>query len=221
MNRRYRRRALSVHSLIISALLATAPGAVFAKNDSSGTPKNAHAKSYGIGWECDRGHREVKGACAVIKMPMNTYQPDSTYGRGWECLRGYLEINGSCSAVKIPSNGYLDSSGKGWKCERGFQSANDSCEAIKVPANGYLLDSSYGIGRGTGWKCNRGLPSRRRVLCDYQSATQRLSKLLGRWMELRSWIPQSQAGLRCRHDTEKRLFRGRILRIRMEVHSRL
>ena len=61
MSRMRRPCAISIHALFLLALLAAAPGVVFAQGGSVGMPDNAHAKSYGSGWECDQGYREVKG----------------------------------------------------------------------------------------------------------------------------------------------------------------
>ena len=67
------------------ALLALGPGAAFAAGASAGMPRNAHAKSYGPGWECNMGYREVDKACAAVKVPANGYVVDATFGRGWQC----------------------------------------------------------------------------------------------------------------------------------------
>ncbi len=47
MSRMRRPRAISIHFLILWALLAAAPGVVFAQAVSVGMPENAHARSYG------------------------------------------------------------------------------------------------------------------------------------------------------------------------------
>ena len=61
MSRMRRPCAISIHALFLLALLAAAPGVVFAQGGSVGIPENAHAKSYESEWECDQGYREVKG----------------------------------------------------------------------------------------------------------------------------------------------------------------
>lgn len=71
MSRMRRPRAISIYSLILWALLAAAPGVVFAQVASIGIPENAHVKSYGSGWECDRGYRAVDEACMSVKVPAN------------------------------------------------------------------------------------------------------------------------------------------------------
>ncbi len=103
MSRMRRPRAISIYSLILWALLAAAPGVVFAQAVSVGMPENAHARSYGTGWECDPGYREAKGACAAVKVPANAYSTSWSYGRGWVCDHGYREVDGTCGAVNVPS----------------------------------------------------------------------------------------------------------------------
>ena len=87
--------AISIHSLILLTLLAAVHGLVFAQSDSVELPGNARAKSYGSGWECERGYREDNGTCAAIGVPANAYLTNSSYGSGWECGRGYREDNGA------------------------------------------------------------------------------------------------------------------------------
>jgi len=142
----------SLVSLILLAVLAAAPGVVLAQGGSGAIPANARAKSYGSGWECKRGYREVDGACAAVKVPANAYPTNKSYGRGWTCERGYREVDGACTAIKVPSHAYLDSFGDRWNCERGYRKVDEACLAVKVPAHAYYVESSYGLG----WKCDRG-----------------------------------------------------------------
>jgi hypothetical protein len=107
-------RDMSIHCLILLALLAAVPGLVLAQNGNDMVPENAHAKSYGDGWECDRGYREVDKVCVAIKVPANAYPTNTSYGRGWECIRGYLEVDEACAAIKVPPNAYVSSSGDSW-----------------------------------------------------------------------------------------------------------
>ena len=148
MSRMRRPRAISIHPLILLALLAAAPGVVFAQGGSVGIPENASVKSYGSGWECDRGHQEVDGACAAVKVPPKAYL--NSFGDEWKCDRGYRKVNEACLAVKVPANGYLaDSSyGLGWTCDRGYRAVKEACVAVKVPANAHLDYS------GNDWECN-------------------------------------------------------------------
>ena len=95
MRRIGRLRAVSIHSLVLLAILAVMPGDLFAQASPIGIPENAHSKSYGGGWECNRGYRQVNRACSVIKLPTNAYLTDSSYGQGWECSWGYY-----CSAKR-------------------------------------------------------------------------------------------------------------------------
>ena len=91
MNKIRRTRANSIHSLILLVALATVPDIVFAQGASAGMPKNASAKSYGSGWECNRGYRRADRACAAIIVPSNAYLSPS--GDRWECDRGYSKID--------------------------------------------------------------------------------------------------------------------------------
>ncbi len=121
MRRIRRPRAISIHGLIFLALLAAAPGTVFAQAGSIAMPENARAKAYGSGWECDLGYRKINEACAPIKVPANAYPTSTSYGRGWECGRGYREVDETCAAVKVPANAYLSASGDGWEFGRGYR----------------------------------------------------------------------------------------------------
>ncbi len=114
-------------------------------------PANALATetSYGRGWECRRGYREVNNNCIAIAVPANAYLNSS--GVRWECDRGFRETNETCVAIDVPQNGYLTESnfGSGWKCERGFQPEGEVCSRIDVPTNAHLDYS------GNDWECDR------------------------------------------------------------------
>src|SRR5210317_1731993 len=103
-------------------------------------PKNSSPRSYGSGWDCDSGYRQVNNTCDQIVLTENAYLTNQSYGSGWACKRGYLIDGLACVAIKVPANGYLsDSSYKpGSKCERGYQALKDSCIAVNVPPHGYL-----------------------------------------------------------------------------------
>ena len=137
-------RASSIRWLIFLALLAAAPGAVFAQGGSLEVPENASAKTYGSGWECDPGYREIDEACAAVKVPANAYPTNKPYGRGWVCGRGFREVGETCAAIEVPANAYLNSSGDKWECERGYRDVGGACDAIKVPEKGFLTNTSYG-----------------------------------------------------------------------------
>ena len=78
-------------------------------SDFSEIPKNAHAKSYRSGWECDQGFQEANGKCAAVQVPENAYPTDSSYGRGWGCSRGYRRSGAACAAMLRPVNAFLNS----------------------------------------------------------------------------------------------------------------
>jgi hypothetical protein len=100
-------------SLILWAFLMTASGIALAQGGSADIPENAHAKSYGGGWECGYGYRVVDEACGAIKVPENGYLADSAYGSDWQCDRGYRKVDEACVAIKVPENGYLADSAYG------------------------------------------------------------------------------------------------------------
>ena len=108
-------------------------------------------KSYGLGWECNRGYLEVDKTCRFVKVPSNAYL--NSRGDGWKCDRGHRKVKEICVAIKVPSNGYLNDSsyGSDWKCDRGYRAVDGICVAVEVPANGYLSNSSS----GSGWECDR------------------------------------------------------------------
>ena len=59
---------IAIHALVLLALLAPAQGVMSAENDSPELPENAQAKSYGSGWECNRGLRKLKEAYAAVRV---------------------------------------------------------------------------------------------------------------------------------------------------------
>ena len=134
------------------AAWTVAPGQVTAQQTREAIPENAHVKGLGRGWECDKGFRQVDGACNAVSVPKHAFKTNVSYGRGWECMRGYLEALDACVPVNVPDNAYLNSYGDGWECGRIYQREGDSCVEIKVPKNGHLTNSSH----GSGWECNRG-----------------------------------------------------------------
>jgi hypothetical protein len=125
----------------------------FAQSQSSPMPANAQPKSYGDGWECDRGYRRDGDACLAVIVPQNAYATNRTYGRSWECLYGFQEVDdATCLEVVVPKGGYLDTSGQRWNCLRGYMKVDDICLEVVVPNNAYLSTDAY----GAAWLCNRG-----------------------------------------------------------------
>ena len=92
---------IPIHALIILVASAANPSLVFAQGSSAAMPENARANSYGSGWECDRGYRNVDQACVVVMVPQNGYL--NTSGDRWECDRGYRRVKESCVAIKVPT----------------------------------------------------------------------------------------------------------------------
>lgn len=83
--------------MTLVGFLVTAPGDAAAQSNAAGIPKNAHAKEFGSGWLCNRGYREVKGACSAIKVPANAHL-DYT-GNGWECSQPFQKQKSGCALL--------------------------------------------------------------------------------------------------------------------------
>lgn len=122
-----RTRAISIRLWILFGLLGAVHGLVFAQGSSVEVPENAHAKSYGNGWECDRGYRAVDGTCIAVKVPANGYFVGASYGVGWKCDRGYRKVDEACVTVEVPENAHLDYSGNVWECNRPYRKQQDEC----------------------------------------------------------------------------------------------
>lgn len=136
---------------LVMACLMTLTSLAFGQ--TSEFPQNAHAKSYGEGWECDTGYRIAAELCERIEVPANAYVTGHTYGTGWECRRGFKEVDDkSCAAIFVPENAYLDTSGRRWECLRGYTRESNGCAEIVVPENAYLSDEAF----GSDWTCERG-----------------------------------------------------------------
>lgn len=152
MNGPYQHSLYSKITPVALAIMLSSTIVASAKNKTVERPKNSQAKSYGSGWECTRGFKEVDRRCLEIKVPSNAYRTKSSYGPVWECKRGFKVKDDACVAIPVPTHGYLASYGERWKCHRGYRRVDDTCAAVVVPKNGYLADDSY----GRGWTCERG-----------------------------------------------------------------
>ncbi len=139
--------------LAILLTLVMLPAMSLAQSGSDGIPANAHAKSYGSGWDCDRSFRARGNECVAVDVPANAYPTHRSYGVGWACAHGFIEIDqSSCVRVAVPDGGYLTASGEGWKCLRGHAKVDETCRKIVLPDNAYLSDNAY----GPAWLCDRG-----------------------------------------------------------------
>ena len=118
-----RRRIGAIGAALLLSMLAIGPRVALAGSGSAAIPRNAHANSYGPGWQCDNGHRQVGSSCVAIEAPAHSYPVDASFGRGWQCRYGYRAIEEACVAIKVPANGYLadDTDGRGWACKRGYR----------------------------------------------------------------------------------------------------
>ncbi|MSO80622.1 MAG: hypothetical protein EXQ97_03060 [Alphaproteobacteria bacterium] len=54
-------------------------------------PANARAteRSYGRGWECRYGFRQIEDACVAVKAPEHAFLDPS--GDRWKCGRGFVQ----------------------------------------------------------------------------------------------------------------------------------
>ena len=66
-----------------------------AQDGEAALPANATAKSYGSGWDCDKGYRKNDEACDAVMVPANAYPTKSSYGAGWACQHGYKQSQDS------------------------------------------------------------------------------------------------------------------------------
>jgi hypothetical protein len=138
---------------LFGALLIAACGISVAPSAGGAVPSNARASSFGAGWDCVWGYRQVDGHCEVVRVPANGYVESS--GTGWECNRGFFKIDQHCVKANVPANAHLDESwlsSRGWQCNRRFHKVGEACARIILPANAYLGDSNY----GREWECERG-----------------------------------------------------------------
>ncbi|UWQ45250.1 hypothetical protein [Leisingera aquaemixtae] len=141
----------------VSGLLLISSVPVFSQPGTSSIPENAHARSYGGGWECNLSYRPAGNTCVEIVVPRNAYPTNKPYGTGWECLHGYIEVeSASCDKVFIPDGGYLDPTGKRWNCLRGYRKIDDICQEIALPENSYLTNDTS----APAWRCNRGFEAK-------------------------------------------------------------
>ncbi|MEM8775087.1 MAG: hypothetical protein AAGF53_08635 [Pseudomonadota bacterium] len=136
---------------VVAGMIASFAFPAFAQD----APMSAHAtaRSFGNGWECDRGYRRDGDACLAIIVPENAYATNRAYGSGWECLHGFQEVDdATCLEVVVPDGGYLDPSRQRWNCLSGYMKVDDLCLEIDLPPNTYLAGRGY----GAAWLCDRG-----------------------------------------------------------------
>ena len=53
-------------------------------------------RSYGQGWECDRGYRKEQAACVAVELPSNAHVDFS--GNDWECNQPYRKRQNVCAS---------------------------------------------------------------------------------------------------------------------------
>ena len=85
--------------LMISAFAPTASPS-FAQARSA--PDNAHARSYGDGWECARTFRREGTACVPVVVPANAHL--NRTGNRWACNKNFQRSRGNaCSTNRSVS----------------------------------------------------------------------------------------------------------------------
>jgi hypothetical protein len=77
------------YALVCLAIFAVPLEPALAQEVKGALPANATAKTYGIGWDCDRGFVKNGESCIAVTTPANAYLTDSNYGIGWACRYGY------------------------------------------------------------------------------------------------------------------------------------
>ena len=181
--------------LIVScaALFAlAAPAAGTQRTRSPAIPDNARPRSYGSGWDCNRGFRETAGRCAVVVVPANAYL--SPEGSSWTCDRGFRPEGAACAAVNVPVNAYAVDTryDRGWRCNRGYREVAGRCQQPAVPAHAYAVDCELRLRMGMRARLPRGAGRVRRG----RSSGQRLSGSRWRRLEVRTRLPPRRRALR-------------------------
>ena len=70
----------AVACILITLMVVTGPVGLASAQDVEGTsPANASKKTYGRGWDCDRGFRAVDGKCAAVKVPDDAHLTGSSH----------------------------------------------------------------------------------------------------------------------------------------------
>ena len=124
---------VGIYILIIVLLFFSSPSV------SQSLPRNASPKTFGGGWECNRGYYRAGQGCVKVQIPKNASL--DFLGHDWECNRGYYRVGQGCVRVQIPENAKLDFLGHGWECNRGYKKSNNSC----VPMSGKELQQQREI----------------------------------------------------------------------------
>lgn len=102
MNHSVMTRLLSSLSIVVATLFWGWPQS----SNAQIIPQNAHVEKYGLGWECNRGYREVKGKCQEVRVPKYGYATGRSFDQGWDCLRGYIRNEERCVLVKVPAHAF-------------------------------------------------------------------------------------------------------------------
>ena len=121
---------------------------IYSSAFSQSLPQNSHKNSFGAGWECNRGFKQVGNECLKVQIPPNAVL--DILGHDWECARGFRNSGNQCIKVQIPLNAGLDILGHDWECLRGFQRVGSECQKVQLPANAGLDIL------GHDWECKRG-----------------------------------------------------------------
>lgn len=63
---------------VLAGLIASLAFPAFAQVSTAPMPAHAQPKSYGEGWECDRGYRREDDACLAVILPENAFATTRT-----------------------------------------------------------------------------------------------------------------------------------------------
>jgi hypothetical protein len=127
---------------LATVFFGVVPITAHAQSPNSTIPDNARARSYGSGWECNRGFRETAERCVTVDVPANAYL--SPEGTSWTCDRGFRAEGAKCVSVQVPAHGYAVDAryDKGWRCNRGYRIVGERCVQLEIPANAYATEAS-------------------------------------------------------------------------------
>ena len=135
-------------------------------------PADAYAdnSSFGPGWRCVRGYREVGNTCARIILPPSEYSLSNVAGR--VCDRDFRPSGATSGAMPVPLNRLLAHAGDDQKCERRFTRRGGICMPTQVYASAQR-DSQDNDG-----KCAPGFDEQHLAACNARRALDRSGAIL-------------------------------------------
>src|SRR4051794_28342199 len=116
---------MKVAGIIAFAIVSLSFGATSAVA-AQDIPSNAHRNTTGIGWDCNKGYKQLGNNCEPVMPPAHAAL--DYWGHGWDCTRGYKQVGDECEPVILPTHAALDYWGHGWDCNKGYKQVGDECE---------------------------------------------------------------------------------------------